>query len=90
MSSHVIVWDIETIPDLRGFAAANGHDGKSDLEDSGGDGGQVSEAHLPFYNLHWRSILSRQAISSSYMSLVLALPERKERQPAIMGGTAER
>jgi len=24
------VWDIETIPDLKGFAAANGHDGKSD------------------------------------------------------------
>jgi hypothetical protein len=29
---HVIVWDIETVPDLRGFAAANGHDGKSDDE----------------------------------------------------------
>jgi hypothetical protein len=26
----VIVWDIETAPDLKGFAAANGHDGKSD------------------------------------------------------------
>jgi len=32
MPSHVIVWDIETVPDLRGFAAANGHDGKSDVE----------------------------------------------------------
>src|SRR5262249_53879189 len=32
MSSHVIVWDIETIPDIQGFAAANGHDGKSDDE----------------------------------------------------------
>jgi hypothetical protein len=30
MPAHVLVWDIETIPDLRGFAAANGHDGKSD------------------------------------------------------------
>jgi len=28
----VIVWDIETVPDLRGFAAANGHEGKSDDE----------------------------------------------------------
>ena len=27
---HIIVWDIETVPDLRGFAAAHGHDGKSD------------------------------------------------------------
>jgi predicted PolB exonuclease-like 3'-5' exonuclease len=28
--SNVIVWDIETVPDLKGFAAANGHAGKSD------------------------------------------------------------
>jgi predicted PolB exonuclease-like 3'-5' exonuclease len=32
MSSHVIVWDLETIPDLRGFAAANGLSDKSDAE----------------------------------------------------------
>jgi hypothetical protein len=30
--SHVIVWDVETVPDLAGYAAANGHDGKSDDE----------------------------------------------------------
>jgi hypothetical protein len=30
--SNVIVWDIETVPDLQGFAAANGHLGKSDDE----------------------------------------------------------
>jgi predicted PolB exonuclease-like 3'-5' exonuclease len=30
MGASVIVFDIETIPDLKGFAAANGHDGKSD------------------------------------------------------------
>jgi predicted PolB exonuclease-like 3'-5' exonuclease len=27
--SNVIVWDIETVPDLKGFAAANGHAGKT-------------------------------------------------------------
>jgi predicted PolB exonuclease-like 3'-5' exonuclease len=32
MSNYIIVWDIETIPDLKGFAAANGYDGKSDDE----------------------------------------------------------
>ena len=32
MSVSVIAWDIETVPDLKGFAAANGHDGKSDDE----------------------------------------------------------
>ena len=30
--SHVIVWDIETIPDLKGFAAVIGHEGKSDAD----------------------------------------------------------
>jgi 3'-5' exonuclease len=30
--SNLIVWDIETVPDLKGFAAANGHDGKGDDE----------------------------------------------------------
>ena len=30
--SNVLVWDIETVPDLRGFAAANGHSGKTDDE----------------------------------------------------------
>jgi hypothetical protein len=32
MGTSVIVWDIETVPDIKGFAAANGHDGKSDDE----------------------------------------------------------
>jgi 3'-5' exonuclease len=30
--SSVIVWDIETVPDIKGFAAANSHDGKGDDE----------------------------------------------------------
>ncbi len=32
MSNNVIVWDLETVPDLRGFAAANGLDGNTDDE----------------------------------------------------------
>ncbi len=32
MNSYVIVWDLETVPDLPGFAAANGLSGKSDAE----------------------------------------------------------
>jgi predicted PolB exonuclease-like 3'-5' exonuclease len=30
--TNIIVWDIETVPDLKGFAAANGHIGKTDDE----------------------------------------------------------
>ena len=29
---HVLAWDIETVPDLRGYAAANGLEGKTDDE----------------------------------------------------------
>jgi predicted PolB exonuclease-like 3'-5' exonuclease len=32
MPAHVIVWDIETVPDLKGFAAGHGHDGKTENE----------------------------------------------------------
>jgi hypothetical protein len=32
MTCHVLVWDIETVPNLAVFAAANGHDGQSDEE----------------------------------------------------------
>ena len=28
----VIVWDIETVPDIKGFAAANGYDDRGDDE----------------------------------------------------------
>jgi len=30
--AHVVVWDLETVPDLKGFAAANGLGGKTDDE----------------------------------------------------------
>ena len=29
---NLLVWDIETVPDLEGYAAAQGHDGKTDDE----------------------------------------------------------
>ena len=32
MKPSVIVWDLETVPDLSGFAAANDLVGKSDVE----------------------------------------------------------
>ena len=32
MSGHVIVWDLETVPDIAGYAAANGLTGKLDEE----------------------------------------------------------
>ena len=53
MPNHLIVWDIETVPDLRGFAVANGHDGKADHEIREAMGDKFPKAHLPLHNLHW-------------------------------------
>ena len=33
---HVIVWDMETVPDLKGFAAANENRRRADISDRGG------------------------------------------------------
>ena len=51
---NILVWDIETVPDLKGFAAANGHDGKTDDEIRAELGEQVSQAHLPLDRLYRR------------------------------------
>jgi hypothetical protein len=53
MKPSVIVWDLETVPDLGGFAAANDLVGKPDVEIREGDRRQVSEAYLPLDRLHW-------------------------------------
>ena len=49
---NVIIWDIETIPDLQGFAAANYLTGKTDAEIREVMGEKFSEAHLPLDRLH--------------------------------------
>jgi hypothetical protein len=43
MQPSVIVWELETVPDLAGFAAANDLVGKSDLRGPRGDRRQVSQ-----------------------------------------------
>ena len=43
--AHVLVWDLETILDLKGFAAANGHNGKT--EDEIGVARQISPSTSP-------------------------------------------
>jgi hypothetical protein len=41
----IIVWDIETVPDLKGFAAANGHNGRGDDEISRSDSSAIRSAN---------------------------------------------
>jgi hypothetical protein len=52
MKPTIIVWDLETVPDLAGFAAANDLVGKSDVEIREAIGEKVPEAHLPLDRLH--------------------------------------
>jgi hypothetical protein len=46
MQPSVIVWDLETVPDLAGFAAANDLAGKSDVELREGDRVEGSRSML--------------------------------------------
>jgi hypothetical protein len=48
MNGSVIVWDLETVPDLRGFAAANGLSGKTDEEVREAIGDKFPNAGCPF------------------------------------------
>ena len=41
---HVLAWDIETVPNVSGYAAANGLEGKSDDEIRDANGRQISQA----------------------------------------------
>jgi hypothetical protein len=54
--NNVIVWDIETVPDLKSFGAANGHDGKA--------GDEIRAAMGDKFPKHiYHSILSVSALS---------------------------
>jgi hypothetical protein len=54
--SNVIVWDIETVSDLKGYAAANGHEGRGDDEIRAAMGDKFSKAYLSLDYLHWRPV----------------------------------
>ena len=56
MQPSVIVWDLETVPDLGGFAAANDLVGKSDLE--------VREAIGDKFPKHYRFLGERRPAES--------------------------
>jgi hypothetical protein len=55
---HVLAWDIETVPNVSGYAAANGLEGKSDDEIRDANGRQISQAQ-PIKNI--RSTACRRA-----------------------------
>ena len=81
---HVLVWDIETVPDLAGFAAANGHDGKTptDLTPDEMPAGRRFSGPLPllwlFRGSHLRLFLSgpmlRPALDRRVNSALKSLP----------------
>ena len=51
----VIVWDLETVPDLEAFAAVADLQGKPEHRGSGGHGGQIPQARFPQDRLHRRA-----------------------------------
>ena len=51
MSRNVIVWDLETVPDIAGYAAANGLTGKSDGEIREAIGKRAATEHVFMHSL---------------------------------------
>jgi hypothetical protein len=47
--AHILVWDLETIPDLMGYAAAHGHDGKTEDEIREALGDSAVKVERPLY-----------------------------------------
>jgi hypothetical protein len=47
--AHILVWDLETIPDLKGYAAAHGHDGKTEDEIREALGDSAVKVERPLY-----------------------------------------
>ena len=68
--SKVIVWDIETVPDVKGFAAANGHVGKTD-EEVRAELGDKFPKHIYHSNIclgHWLRT-GKTAVTGPWMRL---------------------
>jgi len=64
--TNVIVWDLETVPDLAGFAAANDLVGKSDVEvleasTDAADTGLFDEAEQPLSLAALRLVVSHHS-----------------------------
>ena len=55
MSRHVLVWDLETVPDLEGYAAANGLVGQSAETICADIGDRFPRPVYPLDRLHWRA-----------------------------------
>jgi hypothetical protein len=62
--SSLIVWDIETVPDLKGFAAANGHLGSGDDEVrvAMGQGQSFTRARPPFSTSSRRAAIRNRTL----------------------------
>src|SRR5262245_9130359 len=90
MPSHVLAWDIETVPDLRAYAAANGHVGKSDDE--------VREAmddkfpKLPYHSMICIGALVTRRDNAHWDVIRLGAPhvgERSEKELIVEGSRAQ-
>jgi predicted PolB exonuclease-like 3'-5' exonuclease len=77
MPSHVLVWDIETVPDLKGFAAANGHDGKTDEEIHAAIGDKFPK-HL-YHSIIWIGALIAHRDNDQWVVDALGAPHVGER-----------
>ena len=78
MVASVIAWDIETVPDLKGFASANGHDGKSDDEIRAAMGDKFPK-HIYHSIVCIGALVAHQQNGGSWLIDALGAPNISER-----------
>jgi predicted PolB exonuclease-like 3'-5' exonuclease len=75
--SNIIVWDIETVPDIKGFAAANGHEGKTE-DDIRAALGDKFPKHI-YHSIIWIGALVAHQHDGQWIIDALGAPHVGER-----------
>jgi 3'-5' exonuclease len=78
----VIAWDLETVPDIKGFAAANGCDGKSNDEIRAAMGDKFPK-HIYHSVICIGALVAHQQNGGSWLIDALGAPSISER-PVVM------
>jgi 3'-5' exonuclease len=81
--NNIIVWDVETVPDLKGFAAANGHEGKCD-DDIRAELGDKFPKHIYHSIICIGALVAHREDGGGWIVDALGAPhvgERPEKEP---------
>jgi len=83
MPASVVAWDIETVPDLKGFAAANGLEGKTDEDIRAAPMGDKFPKHIYHSIICFGALVAHQENNSWRVDVQGApsVAKRTEKEP---------